>query len=50
MKDDRVEIDVDFTDEQLLSYMKLAHEQDITFNQFIEQTIRRFIQEDKEIL
>jgi len=45
-KDDRVDIEVDFTDEELLTYMKLAHEQDITFNQFVEQALRRFLDEE----
>jgi len=45
--DDRVDIEVDFTDEELLAYMKLAHEQDITFNQFVERAIRRFIDEEE---
>jgi len=44
-KDDRVDIEVNFTDEELLTYMKMAHEQDITFNQFVEQAIKRFIDE-----
>lgn len=46
-KDDRVEIQVDFTDEELLQYMIMAHEQDITFNQFVEQAIQRLIDENK---
>ena len=44
-KDDRAEIEVNFTDEELLTYMKMAHEQDITFNQFVENALRRFIEE-----
>lgn len=47
-EDGRAEIEVDFTDEELLTYMKLAHEQDITFNQFVEQALRRLIEEDKK--
>lgn len=46
-EDGRVEIEVDFTDEELLQYMKMAHEQDITFNQFVEQAIQRLIDESK---
>ena len=41
--DTRISVPVDFTDEELLKYMKLAHEQDITFNQFIEKAIRAAI-------
>jgi len=45
--DTRVTIPVEFTDEELLKYMTLAHEQDITFNQFIEEALRRAIDEYK---
>jgi hypothetical protein len=38
--DTRVTIQVDFTDEELLKYMTLAHERDMTFNQFIEEALR----------
>jgi hypothetical protein len=37
--DTRVSIPVTFSDEDLLTYMKLAHEKDITFNQLIEQAL-----------
>ncbi len=37
-------IDVDFSDEELLQYMKLAHEQDITFNKFVENALRAVIE------
>jgi len=43
----RAEITVDFTDDELLTYMKLAHEQDITFNQFVENALRRFLDEEE---
>jgi len=33
-------IQLDFEDEDLLKYMMFAHEQDITFNQLIENSIR----------
>jgi len=45
--DGRVDVEVDFTDEELLTYMKMAHEQDITFNQFVENALRRFIEEQE---
>jgi hypothetical protein len=45
--DTRVSVPVDFTDEELLKYMKLAHERDITFNQFIEEALRVAIEEHK---
>ena len=40
-------IDVDFSDEELLKYMKLAHEQDITFNKFVENALRAAIEKAK---
>jgi hypothetical protein len=45
--DDRVQIPVDFSDEELLKYMKLAHERDMTFNQLVEQALREAIEEYK---
>jgi len=41
--DTRVLVPVDFTDEELLAYMKMAHERDMTFNQFVEQALREAI-------
>jgi hypothetical protein len=41
--DTRVSVPVDFSDEDLFRYMKLAHERDITLNQLIEQALRKFI-------
>lgn len=38
-------VEVDFSDEELLQYMKLAHEKDITFNKFVENALRRAIEE-----
>ena len=38
-------VELDFSDEELLLYMKLAHERDITFNKFIEIALRRVIEE-----
>lgn len=43
--DTRVSIPIDFTDEELLKYMKLAHERDMTFNQFIEEALRAAIED-----
>ncbi len=42
--DTRVKVPVDFTDEELLKYMKMAHERDITFNQLVEQALREAIE------
>jgi hypothetical protein len=38
--DTRVQIEVDFSDEELLTYMKLAHERDMTFNALVEEALR----------
>ncbi len=43
--DTRVKVPVDFSDEDLLQYMKLAHEMDITFNELVERAIKRAIEE-----
>lgn len=45
--DTRVQVPVDFTDDELLKYMKLAHERDMTFNQLIEEALRHAIDEFK---
>jgi hypothetical protein len=45
--DTRVEVPVDFTDEELLKYMKAAHEKDMTFNQYVEEALRHAIEEYK---
>ena len=38
--DTRVSIPLEFSDEELLTYMKLAHDLDITFNQLVERALR----------
>lgn len=43
--DTRVTVPVDFTDEELLRFMKMAHEQDITFNQLVERALEMAIDE-----
>jgi len=43
--DTRVQIQVEFTDEELLRYMKFAHEQDITFNQLVEEAVKAAIEQ-----
>ena len=45
--DTRVMVSVDFTDEDLLQYMKLAHSMDITFNELVEQALENAIGEIK---
>ena len=43
--DTRVQVPVDFTDEELLTYMKMAHERDMTFNQFVEEALKAAIEQ-----
>jgi len=43
--DTRVQLQVKFTDEELLTYMKLAHENDMTFNELVENALRNAIDE-----
>jgi len=43
--DTRVQVPVDFSDEELLQYMKLAHERDMTFNEFVEDALRNMLEE-----
>jgi hypothetical protein len=45
--DTRVQMPVDFTDDELLTYMKMAHERDMTFNQFVEMALRAAIDDFK---
>jgi collagenase-like PrtC family protease len=45
--DTRIQVPVDFSDEELLTYMKLAHERDITFNQLVEEALREAIEKYK---
>jgi len=43
--DGKESIEVDFSDEELLTYMKVAHERDITFNKFVELALLKAIEE-----
>lgn len=45
--DTRVSVPLDIPDADLLKYMVLAHERDMTFNQFIEEALRNAIEEHK---
>jgi hypothetical protein len=44
--DTRVSVPMDFSDEELLQYMKLAHDLDITFNQFVERALREALERE----
>jgi hypothetical protein len=41
--DTRVSVPVDFSDEELLQYMKMAHERDMTFNAFVTEALTEAI-------
>ncbi len=43
--DTRVQVEVDFSDEDMLQYMKLAHKMDITFNELVERALQNAIDE-----
>ena len=48
--DTRVKVPVDFSDEDLLQYMKLAHEMDITFNELVERALKEAMELEPEEL
>lgn len=43
--DTRIQVPLDLSDDMLYNIMKLAHEQDVTLNQFVEQILRQAIKE-----
>jgi hypothetical protein len=45
--DTRVQVQVEFSDDELFEYMKLAHSRDMTFNQLVEEALRIAIEESK---
>jgi hypothetical protein len=45
--DTRVQIEVDFDDAELLAYMKIAHDRDITFNQLVELALKEAIDQHR---
>jgi hypothetical protein len=42
--DTRIQVPVDFSDKELLQYMKMAHERDMTFNELVEEALRDAIE------
>ena len=42
-EDNRVEILLDLSDQELLVLFKMAHEKDMTFNDFVEHVLREFL-------
>jgi hypothetical protein len=45
--DTRVNIPLELEDDQMFELMKMAHEQDLTLNEFVEQLLRRVIEEEE---
>ena len=45
--DNRVQLEVNFSDEELLEYMKVAHDMDITFNELVERALTEAINRTK---
>lgn len=45
--DTRVQVQVEFSDEELLTYMKMAHDRDQTFNEFVETAIKLALEKHK---
>ena len=41
-------IDLDFDEEELLKYMMCAHEQNLSFNEFVEQALTEIIKQKDE--
>jgi len=41
--DTRIKVPVEFSDDELLKYMKMAHERDMTFNEFVEEALKEAI-------
>jgi hypothetical protein len=45
LADGRVEIPLDFSDEELLVLFKQAHECDMTFNDFVEKALKDYLEQ-----
>ena len=48
--DTKISVPLDLSDDELLRYMKMAHELDITFNEFIERALTDFIERHQDEL
>jgi len=48
--DTRVDIPLRLDDDHLFELMKQAHERDMTFNEFVEQALKDFIEEHRHLL
>lgn len=45
LADNRVEVPLDFSDAELLVLFKLAHERDVTFNDFVEIVLTEYLEQ-----
>jgi hypothetical protein len=45
--DTRVQVQIEFSDAELLEYMKIAHDRDITFNELVEIALREAIDQHR---
>jgi hypothetical protein len=45
--DTRVSVPIDLTDEEMLKYMRMAHEMDVTFNHFVENALRHALEQHR---
>jgi hypothetical protein len=43
--DNKVEVALDLTDAEFLVLFKMAHEKDMTFNNFVEQVLQDFLEQ-----
>jgi hypothetical protein len=43
--DNKVEVALELTDAELLVLFKMAHEKDMTFNNFVEQVLQDFLEQ-----
>lgn len=44
---EKVDIDIELSDEDFLILAKMAHERDITFNQLVEEILSKALEEGK---
>ena len=44
-EDNRTEVALDLTDAELLVLFKMAHEKDMTFNDFVEHVLREYLEQ-----
>ncbi len=48
--DNKVEIPLEFSDQELLVLFKQAHELDLTFNEFVERALLQFLEKHDNLL